>query len=88
MRRRSISPPSLDAESEELRPNSAIIDLHELHPLLAQHPFVVQATRLPVSQQSALKAFLQDMDCIVRERDELKKDYGFCCLAVGVRALA
>ena len=21
-------------------------------------------------------------------RDELKKDYGFCCLAVGVRALA
>ena len=70
----SISPPSLDAESEELRPNSAIIDLHELHPLLAQHPFVVQATRLPVSQQSALKAFLQDMDCIVRERDELKKE--------------
>lgn len=74
MRRRSISPPSLDAESEELRPNSAIIDLRELHPLLAQHPFVVQATRLPVSQQSALKAFLQDMDCIVRERDELKKE--------------
>lgn len=70
---RSISPTSTE-EEEELRPNSAIINLQDLHPLLAQHPFVLQATRLPASQQSALKAFLQDMDCIVRERDALKKE--------------
>ena len=36
---------------------------------------MVQATRLPVSQQSALKAFLQDMDCIVRERDDARAAY-------------
>ena len=72
MRRSDISPTSGDSpDSEEA---GAIINLHELHPLLAQHPFVIHAMRLPVAQQFELKSFLQDMDCIVRERDELKKE--------------
>ena len=37
---------------------------------------------------SAVFGIFTDKATAEAARDELKKDYGFCCLAVGVRALA
>ena len=37
---------------------------------------------------SAVFGIFTDKAAAEAARDELKKDYGFCCLAVGVRALA
>ena len=42
--------------------------------MLAQHPYVLHAKQLPEKEQQLLGSFLQDMACIVRERDQLKED--------------
>ena len=71
----SITPITDDTSDEQpTTPSASLLHLEELPPVLAQHPFVLQAKKLPEKEQEALGSFLQDMACIVRERDELKKE--------------
>lgn len=70
-----ITPITDDTSDEQpTTPSASLLHLEELPPVLAQHPFVLQAKKLPEKEQEALGSFLQDMACIVRERDELKKE--------------
>ena len=55
-------------------PSTFLLHLDELPPILAQHPYVLHAKQLPEKEQQLLGSFLQDMACIVRERDQLKED--------------
>ena len=73
MRRLTPPPDELSDEQPET-PSTFLLHLDELPPILAQHPYVLHAKQLPEKEQQLLGSLLLEMECIVRERDQLKVD--------------
>ena len=65
---------SMSNDQSEEPPSSTALQLENLPPVLAHHPFVLKAHQIPESELRELNQFLQDMAVIVNERDNLKSE--------------
>ena len=68
----SRTPISDEGEKQETD-HPTIINLKELPPFLAQHPYVQNACKWPEKEQVAFESFLQDIACLIQDRNELRQ---------------
>lgn len=66
------TPISEDSDKQEAV-STPIINLKTLPEFLAQHPYVQNACKWPEKEQAAFDAFLQDIACLIEDRNELRK---------------
>lgn len=66
------TPISEDSDKQEAV-STPIINLKALPEFLAQHPYVQNACKWPEKEQVAFDAFLQDIACLIEDRNELRK---------------
>ena len=69
----SLTPSSEEGEKQESE-HSAIINLKDLPPFLSQHPYVQNACKWPEKEQLAFESFLQDIACLIQDRNELRQN--------------
>ena len=64
----SRTPISDEGEKQETD-HPTIINLKELPPFLAQHPYVQNACKWPEKEQVAFESFLQYIACLIQDRN-------------------
>ena len=69
----SRTPTSDEGEKQETD-HPTIINLKDLPPFLAQHPYVQNACKWPEKEQVAFESFLQDIACLIQDRNELRQN--------------